>query len=186
MRYIGRGSHLLLINLLLLGEISDSLVAATWRTHDLNPTQGQICCLLAANVVKRVHRPMSPQQMARQLGMPASRVVTQLQEMAVRKALVQRGQGPSDALGDHRLKFYELTAQGKLCAHALIQDVEKINRILLMAISRKDEAVVNQYAAELRKGLDTDAFVSLDSLKHAFAIKTLAVKRNGTYLQRKP
>jgi DNA-binding MarR family transcriptional regulator len=174
------------MNLLLLGQISDSLLASTWRAHDLNPTQGQICCLLGANVVKRVHQPMSPQQMSRQLGMPASRVVGQLQEMAVEKALVQRAEVPSGAIDDRRLKFYELTAQGKLRAHALIQDVEKLNRFLLMAISRKDEAVVNQYAAELRKGLDTGAFASLDKLKHAFGIKTLAVKRNGTYLQRKP
>lgn len=175
---------MLLINLLLLGEISTSLSAATWREHGLNPTQGQICCLLAANVVKRVLLPMSPQQMSRQLGMPASRVVSQLQEMALEKALVQRAQEPSGALGDRRLKFYELTAQGKLCASELIEDMKEVNRILLMAISRKDEAVVNRYAAELRKGLDTDAFASLDSLKHAFGEETLAVKRNGTYLQR--
>lgn len=118
--------------------------------------------------------------------MPASRVVSQLQEMAIKKALVQRGQGPSGALGDRRLKFYELTAQGKLCAHALIQDVEKLNRILLMAISRKDEAVVNQYVRNLRKGLGADAFDNLHSLEHAFRKKALAVKRNGAYLQRKP
>lgn len=117
--------------------------------------------------------------------MPASRVVSQLQEMAV-DALVQRAQEPSGAIGDRRLKFYELTAQGKLRAHALIQDVEKLNRILLMAISRKDEAVVNQYVLDLRKGLGADAFDSLESLERAFGAKALAVKRNGTYLQRKP
>lgn len=115
--------------------------------------------------------------------MPASRVVAQLQQMEI-DALVQRAQEPSGSIGDRRLKFYELTPQGKQRAHALIQDVEKLNRILLMAISRKDEAVVNQYVRDLKTGLDSDAFKSLASLEHAFEKKTLAVKRNGTHLQR--
>lgn len=117
--------------------------------------------------------------------MPASRVVNQLQQMAA-EALVQPAQESTGVIGDRRLKFYELTAQGKLRAHALIQDVEKLNRILLMAISRKDEAVVNQYVRALRTGLSADAFDNLESLERAFETKALAVKRNGTYLQRKP
>lgn len=116
--------------------------------------------------------------------MPASRVVTQLQQMAGEKALIRRVQSPFGGGGDRRLTFYELAPQGIQCAQAMIQDIAKINRVLVMAISRKDEDVLNKYAQSLRGGLETDVFESLDRLEHAFGKKTLVVKRNGTYLHR--
>ncbi len=169
------------MELLLLGEISGSLITEARRALDLNQTQAQICCLMARNLSKGVRQPMSPQHVARKLCMPATRVVSQLKVMTdEKKALIQKlVNEPAGGSLDLRLTFYALTPKGARCAEALLKDFDEINRMLLHATYRKTEDYITQYSRHLRTGLDADAFDSLNNLRDLLKSRKQFVKRPG-------
>lgn len=177
-------SRYLALDLVLLGEISASLLSSIARKYDLNLTQCQILCLLEKHEKTFYPLPMAPQQMSRKLGVPATRVVSQLKLMGMPKGLVQNSRKRPTKTSDRGFVFYELTLKGRRLAEAVVKDIRKANTILVMAISRKNEQVLASFVRDLRGGLATDAFKSANNLDSAFKRKQLPVRRNGTHFQR--